>query len=420
MFRNFTLLVILVSILLSHSSLMAESREKYTYPGKLIESGPNNMAKSVADTVLIIGPHGSAALFNGQFETPSGEPHWQGWTSDDLTLEPWTNHWNTSAYHAEGLNGHGPGNLALWCGEMTFPACGDTDEDGGYGNNYNDAVMWIGTVADPGQPCQVTIDAWLNHDLETDYDYLYLNARMSEGTQVTLAQLDGHATNLHLQETVTYQPGDYVGPGADQVHLEFRVVSDPVYSDEDCLHATIGACQIDDIQVSLDNGSQTSFYDFEDGTLGDWEQDMYRPQVGDYAKIWTGLEDIDPCQTNYSPQMAFIDDGVVFPGTEGTQCIDWCYGPGGYIVNNSGGLIGPEVGHLHNVAISPVIDLAALDPSVFQLEFDLYTHIDHLTEDAGMFDTWKVRTTESDDPADLLNSPWQQQPFAYYRTGFFP
>lgn len=419
MFRNLTSLVIFVSILLGHSSMMAKPPGKYTNPGKLIESGPTHLAKSVADTVLIFGPHGSGALFNGQFETPSGESDWQGWTSEDLTAAPWTNHWNASTYHAENLNGNGAGNLALWCGEMTFSACSGADEDGGYGNNYDDAVLWVGTVADPGQPCQVTIDAWLNYDLEAGYDFLHLNARMSDDTQVSIAQLDGQATNLHLQETVTYQPGDYVGPDSDQVHLEFRVISDPAYSDEDCQYPTIGACQIDDIQVSLDNGSVTSFSDFEDGTLGDWEQDMYRPQVGDYAKIWSGLEDYDPCQTNYSPQMAFIDDGVVFPGTEGTWCINWCYGPGGYIVNNSGGLIGPETGHLNNVAISPVIDLAALDPSIFQLEFDLYAHFNPLDEDAGMFETWKVRSTESDDAADLLNSPWEQQPFAYYRTGYF-
>ena len=39
--------------------------------------------------------------------------------------------------------------------------------------------------------------------------------------------------------------------------------------------------------------------------------------VGDFAKIWEGLEDVYPCVTNYSPQVAFIDDGIVVPGTGG-------------------------------------------------------------------------------------------------------
>ena len=82
--------------------------------------------------------------------------------------------------------------------------------------------------------------------------------------------------------------------------------------------------------------------------------DRFPDGVGDFAQIWEGLHDLDPCVTNYSPQVAFIDDGVVVPGTGGSRCINWCYGPGGYIVTTTGGLAGPRY-HIHNAIESPVM-----------------------------------------------------------------
>jgi hypothetical protein len=37
--------------------------------------------------------------------------------------------------------------------------------------------------------------------------------------------------------------------------------------------------------------------------------------VGDFARVWTRLGDADDCATNYSNLVAFIDDGLVVPGT---------------------------------------------------------------------------------------------------------
>ena len=97
------------------------------------------------------------------------------------------------------------------------------------------------------------------------------------------------------------------------------------------------------------------FDDFEDGTLGaNWEI-AFPDGVGDYAQLWENLNDVDPCHTNYTAQAAFIDDGVIVPGTGGTNCVSWCYGPSGYVVNNVGGLAGPSA-HIHNAIESPVMD----------------------------------------------------------------
>jgi hypothetical protein len=86
---------------------------------------------------------------------------------------------------------------------------------------------------------------------------------------------------------------------------------------------------------------------FEDGLLGpDW---VATPNVGvgDFARVWGLLGDSDDCASNYSKLVAFIDDGLVVPGTGGTVGGPGNdYGPpGGYIVNNTGGLLGSVVPH---------------------------------------------------------------------------
>ena len=52
----------------------------------VIHGGNLEMSRSASrDTVHLIGPWGSGAVVNGQFEDPDGAPDWNGWTSVDIT-----------------------------------------------------------------------------------------------------------------------------------------------------------------------------------------------------------------------------------------------------------------------------------------------------------------------------------------------
>ena len=151
-------------------------------------------------------------------------------------------------------------------------------------------------------------------------------------------------------------------------------------------------------------------------------------------QIWTGLEDADPCATNYTPQVAFIDDGVVVPGTGGSECINWCYGPDGYIVTTTGGLAGPS-GHIHNAIESPIMAWPSpkneSDPDYdgILLAFGVYRHEDLIHPDApGIYYTWGVRSADTDGSAgavqDITSQSWKDRNFVYwhgpeyYREGY--
>ena len=364
--------------------------------------GTADLAKAPGDSTPVMGPWGSGAPYNGQFQTPGGLPAWNGWTSRDFT-RPESNRWHADTYHAVN------GAYSAWCGSADYPACGAGDEAGGYGNSWNDPLQWTGPVADPGLSCTVGISALLNHDIEPGYDFLHLECVLGNGSVVQLASWDGTASAVSVNETFTYLPGDYSGSGGDEVVVRFRFESDGGWSDEDCLHPTRGAAQVDDLVITLTNGAGAQ-HDFEDGTLGPFQAPILEG-VGNFAKIWTGLNDSDPCRSNFGPQVAFIDDGVVVPGTGGSLCIDHCYGPNGHVVNSTGGLAGPDE-HLDNGIISPVMAWPAghhgmlLEFTVFEDDF-LFA----LNDDPGILYSWHVRSTVSADPADILDAPWVNRGF---------
>jgi len=120
--------------------------------------------------------------------------------------------------------------------------------------------------------------------------------------------------------------------------------------------------------------------------------------VGDFAQLLTDLSDLDECADNPSSQVCFVDDGEIVPGTGGSPCISWCYGPGGYVLNSTGGLAGPGT-LLHNSIASPAIELPGGDYNKLILEFDAY--LDNGTGiwwDHPFFAVGQVEV--SDDPGD--------------------
>jgi hypothetical protein len=386
-------------------------------PADIIFGGNPQLNKSARDTFVLIGPWGSGAQVNGQFQDPAGTAAWNGWTHRDVTQPDFT-HWQISDYHAANL-GEAPhaGNLAAWCGKADFPACSDQDEPGGYGNNWIDQMDWLGTVQNPDLPVAVNFSAFVNLDTEPGYDWVYFQYLTDNGPVNLQPPASGYFQNYALVLSFTLSPQDYRGENGDQVHLRLLFESDIAWSDIDCLFPSTGAIQIDDIQVSLTQGDwqSDSFTDFESG-WGDWNV-SYPLGVGDFAQVWSELQDRDPCSTNYSPQVAFIDDGLVVPGVGPSYCMDWCYGPNGYVVNTTGGRLGPDH-HLYNVVESPILEWPADEVDGFSLQADAYMDIEFDEGYTGLGMNFGIRSIVDNgvDPVadQMAAASWQISNYWYY------
>ncbi len=395
------LFALLATAILATAALATPTREPHRYVPPAPAYQPLEAMASV-DSVTLIGPWGSGAVCNGQFQDQGGAAAWNGWTHRDLT-QPLATHWHLSDYLADNLPG-GHGNIAAWCGEADFAPCEELDPKGGYGNDWSEALEWRGKVNDPAAGVTINVTAVANFDCETGFDFTRLTVMTAAGFE-QVASYSGQQQALAIDENFTLDPEDYQGDDGDEVVIRFHFQSDGGWSDEDCHWPSGGAAQIDDIGVLLDQGRgpQYDFTDFESG-WGNWTP-LLAPGVGDFAQIWTDLEDVDPCNTNYSPQVAFIDDGLVVPGVGPSICQDWCYGPSGFIVNPDGGALGPG-NTIRNVVESPVLSWPSAQMSGAILAMDVYQHESLDSDSPWLFWTWSVRSTASTDPADLEAAEW--------------
>ncbi len=359
---------------------------------------------AAVDTTYLLGGPGR---WDGSFETPGGQPDWHGWTHVDLTGWAGENHWHVSTYWAEYIEGHGLGNHALYCGDETIPACDPPDTIGGVGPNFLDDVEWRQSVTDPSQPVTVRLTGLMNYDLpDIDWDFLELFIQRDLQLELLESWTGSSESTVVLDFEAVVSPGEFGGPDNDQVRLFWRVwTSSDGWDDVDCINPSHGACQIDDLAVYFD-GVLVTFDDFESGESPNW---IHGPplEVGDFAHLRNDLGDVDPCTDNDTWQVCFVDDGIPVPETGGTPCYFWCYDPGGWQVNNTGGLLVDDPGDwfLNNRVISPPIAWpAGIDGA--QFDFDVYRHESLVANSAGMFYRWHVRSTDSDDPADLEAAPW--------------
>ena len=400
--KRFTMFACLALALVFALSSFAGEMPRYVKGNgtEVLIGGGQSFAKASRDTQFLIGPNGSGAEGIGTFEDGSGNANWNSWTHYDIT-QPTQIRWYASTYMAV------TGTYSAWCGE-DIPSCVAGDPDGGYGNSYNELLEWRGAVADNSLSCTVTVTANLQHDTEPGYDYTWLSYEKFDQPIINVVSWDG-AGLVAVNESFTYSPGDYMGTNADEVVVLWRVTSDGGWSDGDCSWPTAGACQVDDVTIALTNGTGYS-HDFEDGTLGEFAV-RFAVGVGDFAKLWSGLEDVDPCNTNYSPQAAFIDDGVVVDGTGGTPCVNWCYGPSGFIVNTTGGLAGPDA-HLFSAIESPVVSWIDPTHAGGAFTYSVYRHEDLSPDAPGIFYTWGVRSAAAGD--DITAANWQDRNFVYY------
>ena len=398
---------------------------RYLLGGDVIHGGNDGHAKAGADTINLMSTHNDPTngpgepYYYGDFEDADGNPDWNGWTHYDIT-QPTETHWGVSNY-----NQSDPANHAAWCGDINFAVCDTSDVEGGYGNGWHDLIEFRQAVPNPGTGSTVTVTATLIHDSEPAYDYTYLSYRF-HGQRIADIQSWDDTGTLAVTGSVSYQPLEYMD-GTD-IAVYFRFQSDGGWSDQDCSFPSAGGCQVDDINVHLVNGAFTGdfFEDFEHGgdpaDFGIWKV-AFPDGVGDFAKIWTGLRDLDPCVGNSTPQVAFIDDGVVVLGTGGSKCINWCYGPAGYIVTTTGGLAGPDE-HLYNVIESPVMawpdpkDGSGPDYDGIILELLAYRHEDWSADAPGMFYNWSVRSADTDNSSgngiqDIFEQGWQDRGSGY-------
>ena len=396
----------------------------------LIHGGPADPAAIKADTIQIMGPNRPEATWSyfGDFETAGGAADWNGWTSIDLTAVQ-TQTWSVSTYNAENLHGNGSGNLAAWCGQ-DFASCGAGDPDGGYGNDWDTWIEYAYEVPDTNVVLNTTIDFWINYDLETastgdDEDLIQIlafttNYATYPAGYAVLGEFRGTGSNEHASAAFRYYPNSYVdndGDGLDNdVVFWIRTVTGPDTSDEDCGYGSAGAGQIDDITVNL-IGLHIDFDDFEGGDLSssNWTAPNGVNVVGDFANLADNLGDVDECRTNTSYQVNFVDTGFyIAQGLMPQPGLTWTYGPQGYIVQNQGGLTFDNQYGLDNAVRSPVMAWPDQDLDGALLEWNMYLHAPLGPDDPEFFTFVKVRSTVSDDPADIEIVSFQSDGWAYY------
>jgi hypothetical protein len=365
-----------------------------------------NSAKAEGDTTYVLG---GPDADNGKFEDEFGNPNWFGWTSRDRT-EQVGNFWNIAEYGTtveevnldfDAIAGAG----SFWCGTVF-------DGNPGYGNAWIQLLEFSYTVPNPANPSTVnwTFDAIV--DTEPDFDFVYFEYNRGGVWQLLQPALTDSTGLIQPSLDVTIGPAEYAGDNNDQIQLRVRMTSDAGWSDEDGLWETDGAVFVDNMVVSV-GGSVVSSTNFNDGNPGDWTP-VLSDGVGDYAALYSNLGEIDICRDNFSTQVAFVDDGVVVPGTNGTQGTTHQYGPGGWIVNNTGGLLGPDY-HIHNVIISPSVPFPDNADAAY-LEFTVYRHetLDPNDNAPGIFYTWDIRSTTDPTGADIAEQPWASDNFVRF------
>jgi FlgD Ig-like domain len=414
MFTRLFLIALLLTTLIAVASAQPNSpRTRMQFvDGDLpwVGNSGQGLNKAAVDTFYLLG---GPDRLDGKFEDEVGAPNWHGWTHRDLTVSK-ENHWHVSTYWAAGLNGHGPGNSALVCVDENIPACAASDTVGGVGDHWFDEIQWQGTVSDPLVPVTVRLTAYMHYDLaDIDWDFLELWIKRGDGSEM-LGQWTGTDYEVALDISTVLQPAELQGTGSDEVHLFWRVWSDLGYNDVDCLSPSHGAAQIDDISIYF-NDALMGFYDFESGMPSDWVLQEFSG-IGDFAKLRSNLPDPDPCRQNGSVQVTFIDDGLIVPGAGPTMCQTHCYGLGGFILNNTGGLLSEDTQRdwfLKNAILSPPVAWIA-GAEAAELAFDVFRHELFLRSGAGIFYTWDMRSTTNADPAELEYAPWQSAGTFFY------
>ena len=395
-----SMLSVLVTLLAAGTAIAADLPARQPVSESPLHFG-GSAAKAVVDTVTLMGPYGQYP-YRGDFETADAMPGGNGLLPDGWTSVDWTaptNHWHVDTY-----NNPGTGNGA-WCGDIAYGSCNGTDPAGGYGNSFYDVLEFRKAVAGAAT---VRVRAKLRYDSEPGYDFMMLQRRTAaapefepvSGGQGLTWDGQGNAT---VDYTFSYAAAERLG-GTD-IAIAFVFDSDGGWSDSDCLWPTAGAGTVDDLIVTVTAGTVTTYTeDFEDGVIGpDWSKTP-GVGVGDFARVWTGLCEDDPCAGNNSKQVAFID---FYPGL-------WTVPPppaGCGVVNPNGGFLGTNY-NIYNAVQSPVMTLPGGDVDDLTLAFDVYQNEWNYGIDApGIMWFWSVRSCAG---GSIDQATWVDRNFVYY------
>jgi hypothetical protein len=380
-----------------------------------LTSIPDGGAKQ--DTLYLIG----GPLEDGDFEDVFGAPSWDGWTPIDLTAAT-ASHWQQSDYGAADLDPTTPGNHAWWCGTLDYGSCGAGDPEGGYGNNWDEYLRY--TIVVPPAAKADTLEVRLTASYKKDTedcrldpithdlicpDYFAVETTTDTATDPPARELVdpavGDVDQLHF-----FLSGDYYS----EIYLTFHFHSDDRWSDEDCIVPSDGAVRIDNIRVYLNGVLHNGHVETcEPGDPSLWLP-VVPDGVGNFGAVHVGLSGTETCRENMTPQVGFVDDGIVEPATGGSPCWTWCYGPYGYVVNAWGGLAGPNR-TLWNEVWSPVAAVPTSgDHDAFVLSYERFHHAPLGTGSAGIFPEWRIRSTASSSAADIANAPWVSRDFVTY------
>jgi len=440
-------LALFASLAIADDSSRNNSEQTRIYPfnpiganNNTLDGGTVNAGKAEVETTYVFGgPSSLTGKFQTQFNHLGvGLPDTQGWIGKDSTNMSAS--WHVSDYNASNLD-PGTGNVAMWCGEIFAGACDETDPLEGYDNNYNLWLDWYGdvTVIEEGLPVippftRVTVKANINSNSEPDYDYLMLQVEtlgfMEIANDPTFPGTDSgdiaftgiytypDSAGSDLSVSFLVLQDSYVGDDANLVHLRWYGYSDTGWSDGDCFWPSNGLAQIDNIEVLFGAEGfevQKTYDTFEPSAPVSWVN-VKPPFVGDFHQVWPILaaNDIDVCVSNVTPQMIFVDDGVVVPGS--STFYGETYGPnGGANVTTTGGLAGEAYG-INNDVWSPVITWpeGAGDGGI--LVFNTYSH---LPRSNGIFYQWAIRS--SLDGGLTWPGSWKDANTVYYggNTGFY-
>jgi len=256
-----------------------------------------NTTDARQDTLWFGGDNGAGtAVLGGRwdFESP-GSNGFQGCTSWDQTANPgvyfarvtassFTSHGDPCVPMLGGTTG------MLWCGIHEDEAVArDFIAGMGYQNYHCQKALSPRYAINPtAQAVDLSFEYFNHTEPEFDYTHIYLLCYDVTGEVIAeheVARLDNiigdAALPAHFDEGVEVPAGS-LPAGTIEIQLEFRVVADGGWSDEDGLWDTpCGPFAVDDIEFAI--GAQSNSYNFDDGPQG-WTFDKCSG-VGAYLHI---------------------------------------------------------------------------------------------------------------------------------------